>query len=96
MSQTFAQPEIELGNGAGTGRWMVVIYNNDHNSFDQVIDALMRATGCDDQEAGIEAWEAHTYGKAPVHFASKEVCEAAAEVIESVGIKTDVCPEWDD
>jgi ATP-dependent Clp protease adapter protein ClpS len=75
---------------------MVVIYNNDYNSFDEVIEILMRATRCDAQEAGIEAWEAHTFGKAPVHFGGRQECDQAALVISSIGIETEVAPEWED
>jgi len=75
---------------------MVVIYNNDHTSMDDVIEVLMRATGCDMQEAYIEMWEAHTFGKAPVHFAAKCECDDAATTISAVGVKTEVAPEWAD
>lgn len=95
MSQTLLQPEL---SDAGTtrGRWMVVIYNNETNSFDEVILALMQATGCDVEEASIEAWEAHHYGKAPVHFAGKSECDETAAMISRIGVKTEVCPEWED
>lgn len=75
---------------------MVVMFNNDTNTFDQVIDVLIKATGCDIQEAEIEVWEAHTYGKAPVHFSSRSACEEAARVISGIGVKTEVAPEWND
>ena len=75
---------------------MVVIFNNETNSMEEVVEILIRATGCDVQEAEIEMWEAHTFGKAPVHFAAKTVCEEAARVISSVGIKTEVALEWND
>lgn len=89
--------EPELGSGTvGQSRWMVVIFNNDVNSMEEVIDVLIRATGCDLEEASIETWEAHTFGKAPVHFASKTECEEAARVISSVGVKTEVAKEWED
>jgi len=93
MSQTILEPEVQ-GPETGNGRWMVVIYNNDHTSMDTVIEVLMRATGCDMQEAYIEMWEAHTFGKAPVHFAAKEECDEAATTISAVGVKTEVAPEW--
>ncbi len=95
MSQTTLDPILE-GAGVGTGRWMVVIFNNDTTSEDDVVRVLMRATGCDAQEAEIEMWEAHTFGKASVHFSSKTVCEEAAAVIQTVGVKTEVAPEWND
>ena len=70
MSQTILEPEVQ-NPGTKSGRWMVVIFNNDHTSMDDVVSVLMQATGCDEQEAYIEMWEAHTFGKAPVHFAGK-------------------------
>jgi ATP-dependent Clp protease adaptor protein ClpS len=75
---------------------MVVIYNNDTNSMDEVIEVLMRATRCDLDEAYIEMWEAHTYGKAPVHFAGRGECEEAAAIISSIGLQTEVTREWED
>jgi len=75
---------------------MVVIYNNDTNSMDEVIEVLMLATRCEYDEAIIEMWEAHTFGKAAVHFASKSECEDAALIISSVGVKTEVAKEWND
>lgn len=56
---------------------------------------LMLATGCGFDEAYCEMWEAHTFGKAPVHFASENECRQAAETISSIGVKTEVRREWD-
>lgn len=95
MSQTLQSPEISDG-GTGRGRWMTVIFDNEHNSMDEVVEVLMRATGCGEEEAAIEMWEAHVYGKAPVHFDSKEECRRVAGVIERIGVRTEVSPEWDD
>ncbi len=95
MSQTLQAPEISDG-ATGRGRWMTVIFDNEHNSMDEVVEILIEATGCDEEEAAIEMWEAHTYGKAPVHFASRDACLEAAGIIERVGIRTEVAPEWDD
>jgi ATP-dependent Clp protease adaptor protein ClpS len=75
---------------------MVVIFNNDHTPVDMVILALMRATSCGRHEAEMETWEAENFGKAPVHFAAKEECEQAAAIISSIGVKTEVSPEWSD
>ena len=95
MSQTAIKPQIDRP-GVSTGRWMVVIYNNDYTPFDMVILALVRATGCDLREAQTETWEAEHYGKAAVHFAAKTECEKAADIISSIGVKTEVTPEWTD
>lgn len=78
------------------GRWMIVIYNNATTSYNAVIEALIAATQCELEEAEIETWEAHTFGKAAVHFSSQSECETAAQLIHAIGVRTDVCPEWAD
>lgn len=78
------------------GRFRVDIFNNDETPIDIVIMVLMTATGCDVEEAKIETWEAHHFGKASVHFSSQAECERVAGVIERVGVDTAVLPEWDD
>lgn len=88
-------PEI-IEAPIGTGRWMVLIYNNDVTSFEEVIAVLMRSTGCSAEEGFIEAWEAHTFGKAPVHFAERTECEIVAAMISTIGVQTQVRREWDD
>jgi ATP-dependent Clp protease adaptor protein ClpS len=93
MDQSVLEP-IEAGTGS-TARWMVVIYNNEINTLDEVIAILLDATGCTAEEAAIETWEAHTFGKASVHFASRNECEQVATMITSIGIRTDVSPEWE-
>jgi ATP-dependent Clp protease adapter protein ClpS len=95
MNHSLLVPEI-LGTDVGAGGWMVVIYNNETNSMDEVVEILMIATGCTVEEAHIEMWEAHTFGKAPVHFAGKIECDDAASVIASIGLKTEVAREWND
>jgi ATP-dependent Clp protease adaptor protein ClpS len=87
------EPSLEDAVQGGS-RWMTVIFNNDHTPMDVVVQTLMTATGCDAQEAYIEMWEAHTFGKAACHFSSRETCEAVASVIERAGVQTEVCLEW--
>ena len=94
MNQTQHQPEINETNLSG--RWMTVIFNNDHTAMDMVVLTIMVATKCDAKEAEIETWEAHTYGKAPIHFASEGECNQVASVLQSIGVKTEVCLEWED
>jgi hypothetical protein len=89
-------PEILDGATGYGGRFMAVIFNNDVTPFEDVVQAIMRATGCVVDEAYMEAWEAHTFGKAAVHFSSQEACAAVATIISHIGVKTEVRPEWDE
>jgi ATP-dependent Clp protease adapter protein ClpS len=93
MSSVVLDP-VASENQSAQGRWMVVMFNNDDNTMDEVVEILMEATRCDVEEAAMEMWEAHTFGKAPVHFGSKEECAKVAEVISSIGIKVEVTLEW--
>jgi ATP-dependent Clp protease adapter protein ClpS len=95
MNHTVLQPEKTL-SPTHVGRWKVTIFNNDTNSVDEVVFVLMRATGCDQSEAEMETWEAHTFGRAPVHFAKEAECRQAAQVIASIGVKAEVAREWED
>ncbi len=93
MSQILEQLQTQ-GPDTSMSRWMAVIFNDDVISFTEVISALMLATHCQLEEAQMEAWEAHHYGKAPVHFASKSECEVVVRKLQTIGLKTEVVPEW--
>ena len=96
MSTPASLPRIDDGATSFGKRWMVTIFNNETNSMEEVVDILMQATGCDLEEASIEMWEAHHFGKAPVHFADRLTCLEVASVISTIGVKTEVEPEWQD
>src|SRR5690349_5825868 len=61
----------ERGGGEG---WIVIVYDNDKNTWDEVMDVLQRATGCTAEEAYIETWEVDNLGKSVVHHGSHEEC----------------------
>lgn len=93
MSQTIVLPDLSATPVKSAG-YKVTMFNNETNSFDEVITILMIATDCSVDEAEIEAWEAHTYGQAHVHFSSKENCDEVAQIISSIGVATEVTLEW--
>lgn len=73
--------------------WMVTVYNNDSNTYEEVMTVLMLATGCCSEEAYIEAWEIDHYGACVVHRSDENECRGAAEVIAVIGIKVEATPE---
>lgn len=88
-------PEIhqgrpDIGNDEG---WIVVVYNNEHNTYEEVISILMQATGCSLDEAQIETWEVDHLGRSVVHHGAQEECERAAAVIRTIGIQVEVKQE---
>jgi ATP-dependent Clp protease adaptor protein ClpS len=95
MSLPLISPEVTTPE-VSTNRWMVTLFNDDVTPIYSVIRILIQATKCSQEEAAIETWEAHNFGKAQVHFASEEECRMVANVISSIGVKTEVSPEWAD
>jgi ATP-dependent Clp protease adapter protein ClpS len=87
------RPEIRDSNANRSGDWIVTVYNNEKNTWDEVVEILMRATACDEEEAEIETWEIDALGQSVVHYGSREECERAAVVIAQIGIRVEVSLE---
>ncbi len=73
--------------------WIVVVYDNDFNTVDQVIRILITATKCSIAEAEIETWEVHHLGKSVVHHGDRPECERVAGIIRTIGIRVEVVEE---
>lgn len=85
--------EEEIDNtGMGSG-FIVIVYDNDYNTWDEVTMILQKATGCTLEEAEIETWEVDNLGKSVVHHGSKEECQRAAGIIRTIGIRVEVVEE---
>lgn len=80
----------EIGGGEGC---IVIVYDNDYNTPQEVILILQKATNCTLEEAQIETWEIHNLGKSVVHHGSREECERAAGIIRTIGIRVEVVEE---
>src|SRR5207237_10524858 len=61
----------------------VILENDDHHSFEFVVDVLRKALGFNEQRAFLVTHEAHTKGRAIVWTGSKEVAELKAEQIRT-------------
>lgn len=83
------QEELSTGSGGGRG-WIVTVFDNDYNTWEEVMTVLQVATGCGVEEAYMETWEIHHQGQSVVHCADKEECENVASIIARIGIKVTV------
>jgi ATP-dependent Clp protease adapter protein ClpS len=83
------QTEHESDVGGGDG-YIVIVYNNEHNTYAEVISILMQATACTQEEAEIETWEIDHLGQSVVHHGAQEECERVAAVIRTIGIQVEV------
>lgn len=70
--------------------WQIIIHNNNHNSFDEVIEVLVKATECTVEKAAYYAHTVHTCGSCVVYQKDREQCELRAKVIEEIGLETTV------
>ena len=61
----------------------VILLNDDHHSFEFVIEVLRKAIGFTEEHAFLVTQEAHTKGRAIVWTGPKEVAELKAEQIQS-------------
>lgn len=84
------RPEVDDGSTTHTDSWIVTVFNNDYNTWEEVMEVLMRATGCNSEEAYIETWEVDNLGRSVVHCASERECQGVANVISTIGIRVEV------
>ncbi len=78
---------IEVG-----GPWVVILYNCDCHTFEDVIAQLCLATACSFGEAEAIAFEAHTRGRAIAYTGDEGECARVAGVLRSIRlqVETDV------
>ncbi|HLK15203.1 MAG TPA: ATP-dependent Clp protease adaptor ClpS [Fimbriimonadaceae bacterium] len=94
MAHPTILPVIEPDAGSkGHGGWTVTVFNNDVNTYDEVMVILVAATGCTFEEAAIETWEIDHLGKSVVHFGQATECESVAAIISTIGIRVEVREE---
>ena len=92
-TETVQRPDLAGADSTELESWMVIVYNNETNTYDEVMFILMVATHCTVEEAEIETWEIDHLGKSNVHFADKEECEQVARIIRQIGIQVEVKSE---
>ena len=84
------RPDVQEGTPETVREWIVIVHDNDWNTFEQVIDILQKATGCSLEEAQMETWEVHHLGRSLVHHGDREECRRVADVIQTIGIRVTV------
>ncbi|MES1227840.1 MAG: ATP-dependent Clp protease adaptor ClpS [Armatimonadota bacterium] len=86
-------PELDHSPSEGIlEEWQVIVFNNEVNTYEEVMTVLMLSTGCDAEEAYIETWEVDHDGQCCVHRSSEEECNRVAEVIRAIGIVVETKP----
>ena len=70
--------------------YIVVLYNDDYHTFDEVIVQLQKATGCSLEVAETIAFEVHESGQSIAYTGDYEECEKVANILEEIELLVDV------
>ncbi len=73
-------------------QYEVRIIDNDHNTYQQVMDITMLALDLGEQQAYAVAWEVDHRGSCVVAIGPKEEAEDVASIIRTIGIEVQVNP----
>lgn len=68
----------------------VVLYNDEVHTFDEVIEQIIRATGCSAARAEHLTLEVHTSGKAIVFDGDFGQCLRVSGILEEIALRTQI------
>lgn len=68
----------------------VLLFNDDHHSFDEVIIQLIKAVKCSFEKARSYAFEAHVNGKAVVFQGQLNECLKVTTILEEIALHTQI------
>ena len=74
--------------GSG-GPYIVILYNCDCHTFDQVEKQLQKATGCTQERAEAHAMEVHTTGRSVVFSGDDAECEKVANILRQIKLQVE-------
>lgn len=84
-----ATPETTDRTGASFA-CLVVLFNCDCHSFDEVETQLVKAIRCTLSRARALSWEVHSKGSAVVYCGALERCEAVAASLSDIRLRVKV------
>jgi ATP-dependent Clp protease adaptor protein ClpS len=70
--------------------WNVILYNDDHHSFEAVILQVQKATGVSLERAYEITVEAHSKGRAVCYTGPLERCEHVADVLRQIKLTVEI------
>jgi ATP-dependent Clp protease adaptor protein ClpS len=70
--------------------WVVLLYNDDWHTFDEVILQVQKATGCSLSRAEQITQEAHNRGRAIAFEGSHLECEYVVAVLRQIELRAEI------
>lgn len=71
------------------GPWIVILYNDEYHSVDEVILQVQKATGCSLEEAFVITLTAHEKGRAVAYEGTEEECDRVAGVLRQIRLQVE-------
>lgn len=68
----------------------VILFNDEVHTFDEVINQIIKATGCNTERAEQLTWEVHNTGKALVFEGEMVKCIQVSAVLEEIDLMTQI------
>ena len=68
----------------------VILYNDEVHTFDEVIEQIIKATGCPRPKAEALTWQVHHSGKAMVYEGEMTECIKVSGVLEEIALHTQI------
>ncbi len=83
--ETVYDTEVEVQTPA-----RVLLYNDEVHTFDEVINQIIKATGCNPGKAEALTWEVHSKGKAMIFEGPMSECIRVSGVLEEISLNTQI------
>lgn len=83
------ETELEVDSETDTA-YRVLLFNDDHHTFDEVIIQLIKAINCSFEKARDFAFEVHVKGKAMVYSGSMQECLKVSGILEEIALHTQI------
>lgn len=68
----------------------VILFNDEWHTFEEVIEQIIKATGCDTEKAETLTLEVHNAGKAMVFDGDFVDCLRVSSVLEEIKLRTQI------
>lgn len=81
------EPDVDVEIGIEA---RVILFNDNAHTFDEVIEQLIKATGCTGEQAEAMTIEVHARGKAAVYEGQVTECLRVSSVLEEIALHTQI------
>ena len=87
--ETWDAPDEQRTPPGANGPYIVILYNCECHTFDQVEEQLQKAIGCTQEKAEAFANEVHTKGRSIVFSGDDVECEKVANVLREIRLQVE-------